>query len=141
MLSQIGSQKPILSYNTGPEGTNTYKEGTANINVSSKSGPKPILGKKDTNLCVLGVIMAQQFSLKAGMQKFGNRGEKAVSKELTQLHDKIAYVPVNPEELTAEQKNDVMRSLCLLTKKRDGTIKAKEVADCSSQQRRPGYKK
>ncbi len=34
-----------------------------------------------------------------------------------------------------------MRSLCLLTEKRDGTIKAREVADGSSQRRRPGYKK
>ena len=39
------------------------------------------------------------------------------------------------------KKNHTMHSLCLLTKKRDGTIKAREVADSSSQRRRPGYKK
>ena len=34
-----------------------------------------------------------------------------------------------------------MQSICLLIEKRDGTIKAREVADGSSQRRRPGYKK
>ncbi len=48
-------------------------------------------------LHVLGVFMAQQFSLKAGLHKFVNEGKKAVSKELIQLDDKIAYVPVDPE--------------------------------------------
>ncbi len=47
--------------------TNTYKEGTANINLSRKLDPKPVLGKEETNLHVLGVIMAQQLSLKAGL--------------------------------------------------------------------------
>ncbi len=72
---------------------------------------------EETNLHVLGVIMAQQLSLKAGLQKFGDRGKKAVTKELTQLHEKIAYVPVDPEKMSMEQKNDAMRSLCLLTEK------------------------
>ncbi len=90
-------QKPILSYDTGPETSNTYKEGTANINLSGKTEPQPVLGNKETNLHVLRVIMVQQLGLKAGLQKFGNRGKKAVSKELTQLHKKIAHVPVDPE--------------------------------------------
>ncbi len=80
--------------------------------------------------------MVQQFSLKAELRKFSDEGKKSESKELTQMHNKIAYVPVDPEELTAEQKNHAMCSLCLLTEKRDGTIKAREVADSSNQQRR-----
>ncbi len=43
--------------------------------------------------------------------------------------------------MTADQKRQAMRSLFLLTEKRDGRIKGREVADGSSQRRRPGYKK
>ncbi len=100
--------KPIISYDTGQGTPNTYKEGIANINLSRESQPQPVLGNVEMNLHVLGVIMAQQLSLKAGLRKFGDRGKKAVTKELTQLNDKIAYVPVDPEELTVEQKSKAL---------------------------------
>ncbi len=61
--------------------------------------------------------MAQKFSLKAGLKKFGNEEKKAVSKELTQLHDKITHVPVDPDKLTTEQKSEALRLICLLTQK------------------------
>ena len=116
-LSQLGSQKPIISYDTGQTTPISYEEGVANINLSGDSQPQPVLSDEETTLHVLGVAMAQQLSLNTGLQKFGDRGEKAVTKELTQLHEKIAYVPVDPEELSVEQKNHAMRSLCLLTEK------------------------
>ncbi len=96
-LSQIGSLKPIISYDTGQATPNTYEEGVANINLSGKLQSQPILINEETNIHVLGVVMAQQLSLKAGLQKFGDRGKKAVTKELTQLHEKIAYVTVDPK--------------------------------------------
>ena len=140
-LSQVTSLKPIISYDTGQTTHITYEEGVANINLSGDSQPQPVLSDDETTLHVLGVAMAQQLSLKAGLRQFGDRGKKAVTKELTQLHKKVAYVPVDPESLSAEQKNEAMRSIRPPTEKRDGSIKAREVADGSSQQRRPGYKK
>ena len=38
--------------------------------------------------------MIQKFSLKKGLNKFGTRGEKAVTKDLTQLHDMQTYFPL-----------------------------------------------
>ncbi len=131
-LSQLGSPKLIISYDNGLVTPNTYEEGISNINLSGKSESQLVLDNKETNLHVLGVIIAQQLSLKAGLRKFGDRGKMAVTKELTQLHEKNYFVPVDPEELSVEQKNHAMISLCLLTEKRDGTIKAREVADGSS---------
>ncbi len=34
-------------------------------------------------------VIAQQFSLKAGLKKFGDEGKKAVMEKLKQLHYKI----------------------------------------------------
>ncbi len=59
------------------------------------------------------------------MKKFGDGGKKVVLKELTQLHDKMAYVPVDPKKLNSEQKSKALQLICLLTEKQDGTIKAR----------------
>ncbi len=100
-LSQVTSLKPIISYDTGQATHVTYEEGVANITLSGESQPQPVLRDDETTLHVLGVIMAKQLSLKAGLRQFGDRGKKAVTKELTQLHEKVAYVPVDPESLSA----------------------------------------
>ena len=49
---------------------------------------------------VLGVALVQVFGVKAGLHKFGARGETAVAKELKQHKDMKTYIPVNPEKLT-----------------------------------------
>ncbi len=85
--------------------------------------------------------MAQQFSLHAGLKKFGNKAKELVTKELTQIHDMGTYTSMDPDKMTADQKRQAMRSLMLITEKRDGRIKAQGVADGSSQRRRPRYKK
>jgi len=90
---------------------------------------------------VLGVAMIQQFSLKAGLKKFGKVGEKAAQAELQQLHDMHTYFPVDPTELSYAEKKEVLNSLMFLVEKRDGRVKARGVADGSKQRRRPGYKK
>jgi hypothetical protein len=48
-------------------------------------------------------IALQQFSIKAGLKKFGVRGEKAMTKELKQLHDMITFFPLDPTKLTKER--------------------------------------
>ncbi len=67
--------------------------------MTIKTGPKPVLDKEDMYLHILGVVMAQQFILKVGLKKFDDEERKAVSKEITQLHNKIAYVTVHPDKL------------------------------------------
>ena len=50
---------------------------------------------------VLGIVMMQQYSLMAGLNKFGKEGEQAVTKELTQIHELETYVPVDPDNILA----------------------------------------
>ena len=67
--------------------------------------------------------MLQQFSLKVGVKKYGNRGEAAVTNKLTQLHDIETYIPMEPDEMTPQQKSEALNSLIFLTEKRDGCVK------------------
>ena len=85
--------------------------------------------------------MAQHFSIRAGLKKFGRKGEKAVSNELTQLHTMSTYYPVDPTTLTKKQKLDALNSLMFLIEKRNGEIKARACADVSKQKKQENYKK
>ena len=49
---------------------------------------------------IIGVVMAQHFSVRSGLKPFGDRGEKSVSKDLTQLYNMHTYDPVDPKNLT-----------------------------------------
>jgi hypothetical protein len=70
-----------------------------------------------------------QYSINAGLKKFGAQGEAAVTKELKQLHDMITFFPMDPNELTAEQKRKAIASLMFLTEKRNGDVKGRACAD------------
>jgi len=43
-------------------------------------------------------VLMTQMSVKAGIKKFGDKGNEAISKELRQLHDRKAMVPVLKDE-------------------------------------------
>ena len=53
---------------------------------------------------ILGLVMVQQYSIKKGVELFGERAEAATLKELTQLHDMDTYVPLFAGDLTKEEK-------------------------------------
>ncbi len=84
---------------------------------------------------VLGVIMAQQFSLHTGLKKFGDE------KELTHLHDMGTYIHMTPDDSAKDHKRQALRSSIFISENQYGDIKSRACANCSSQQRRPGYKK
>ena len=49
-------------------------------------------------------VMMTQMSVKAGIKMFGENGNEAVSKELRQLHDRKAMVPVSKDEMSPEDR-------------------------------------
>ena len=83
----ILSNKGALHYDVGQEvestGT-TYINGAVHINVERLGEESFSMSEEETRDHVLGVIMAKIFSLKAGLKKFGEKGEAAVMKELDQ---------------------------------------------------------
>ena len=47
---------------------------------------------------------AQQCTLNKGVKKCSKRGEDAVLKEITQLHDRACFEPIRVEDMTPEEK-------------------------------------
>ena len=69
----------------------------------------------------------QQYLLKKGLEKFGERGTKANEKELRQLHDRTCFRPISIADMTPEEKMKAMEVLMFLTEKRDKTVKSRLV--------------
>ena len=71
--------------------------------------------KEDEIEQVLWVIMYKQYSLKAGLKLFGEKGEHAVTSELDKLHDIETFATLNDNKLTKKDGADSLVSLMLLT--------------------------
>eukprot|EP00804_Cyclotella_cryptica_P007868 CCRYP_001430-RB/>CCRYP_001430-RB protein AED:0.37 eAED:0.34 QI:0/0/0/1/0.25/0/5/0/757 len=84
---------------------------------------------------IVGMIMAQQYSLRKGLKLFGKEGKKAAMSELTQLHEMDAYYPVHAHELTRQQRIEALSSLIFLTQKRGGRVKGRTCVNGSKQRR------
>ncbi len=76
---------------------------------------------------------AGQYSLKAGLKHFGERGETAVSKELKQFNVYDVFEPLYADKLSEEEKTKALTSLIFLKEKQDGNIKARSCANGSVQ--------
>ena len=73
------------------------------------------------------------YSLKAGINKFGEQANASAHKEMKQLHDRSCLRPVNKCSLNKSERQRVMESLLFLTEKRDKTIKSQHCANGSTQ--------
>ena len=71
-----------------------------------------------------GHIMTQ-YNLKLGLRKYGQRGQTAAVKELTQLHVMDTWKPIHAEKLTREEKMKALSSLLFFKEKRMGDIKGR----------------
>ena len=61
----------------------------------------------------------QQYLLKKGLEKFGERGTKSNEKELRQLHDRTCFRPISIAGMNTDEKKKAMEALMFLTEKRD----------------------
>ena len=76
----------------------------------------------------------------ANLKKFGKPGDKAILKDLNQLHDMKTFIPLDPKKLTIEDILKALSSLMFLVEKLDGAIKAITCADGIKQKRGDSYK-
>jgi hypothetical protein len=70
-----------------------------------------------------------QYSLNKVLKKFLKEGEKAIEKELEQLHMKDSFAPVNESDHAPKQKRSALESLMFLKEKRYGSIKGRSCVD------------
>lgn len=82
---------------------------------------------------VLGMVLAEQYSINKSIPLFSNRAKEVVSKELEQLHDYVTYTPVHAHKLTPDEKRQALASLIFLTEKRCGRIKSRACVNGSTQ--------
>ena len=69
-----------------------------------------------------------QLSMKAGMRQLYDKGQNDVSKELSQLHMRDTFEPINPKRLNKQEYDQVLKSHPFLKEKRDESIKGRMVA-------------
>ena len=82
-----------------------------------------------TENIVYGTQHVVTYSLKKGIQKFGERGQNAAHKEMKQLHDRECFNPIHKHTLNETEWKRALKSLIFLTEKKNGTIKARHCAN------------
>ena len=60
----------------------TTKQGVVHLNVEDDAPPLKTMTEEQSDAYIVGVIFAQHFSLKKGLELFGEKVETAVHKEL-----------------------------------------------------------
>lgn len=76
---------------------------------------------------VVGVVL-QQMHINKALKRYGAKAEAAGKKEMRQIHERQAVVPVHLDSLSEKERKEIIDSLLLIEEKRDGTIKGREVA-------------
>ena len=66
-----------------------------------------------------------------GLELFGDKEDTAVKKELHHIHDLDTYNPMMNSDLSYKERREALASFLFNTEKRNGDIKAMEVADGS----------
>ena len=117
------------------------KQGVINVEFNEDGPPPPTMTKEEIKSHLIGVILVQQYNLNHGIKLFGARAEEAVKKELWQINDLETYIPKMASELIWEGKRKAMESLLFIAKKRNESIKARQVGDGSKQRTYDGYNK
>ena len=85
------------------------------------------------NIMLAMNYVMQQYSLKKGLEKFGERGDKAAYAEMEQQHLRNSFIPVLPKDISPEKRKRVLESLMLITEKDNGEVKGRNCANGSTQ--------
>ena len=103
--------------------------------------PSPTTTEEQLRSHLVGVVMAQYYSMKKAKELFGDKADAVVMKELNQINDFETYIPIQAGDLSWEDEKKALESLIFVTEKRNCGIKARKVADRSKQRTYDGYDK
>jgi len=78
-------------------------------------------------------VLMIQMSMRAGIKKFGEKGNESLMKELRQLHNRKEMVPKRMDELSTDDRKKAFRYLMFIKEKRDSTVKARGCTDSQPQ--------
>jgi hypothetical protein len=83
----------------------------------------------------INAVTLTNLSIKKAVKQFGSEAAVAIMKEMDQMHTKQVWTPMSYEDIKKINNGKYIRSLLFLKRKRDGTLKARLVADGSMQDR------
>ena len=95
-------------------GYNT-KKGFINVDVSQGARPLRHMSREESEAHVVGLFLAQMYSLRKGMEIFGEKAEQATMTELTQIDDFETYKPLHKHELSEQDRRDALESMIKVT--------------------------
>ena len=78
---------------------------------------------------LVGVVMAQQYSINKAKELFGDKADAEGTKELNQMHAFETSVPVQikANDISREEKKKALKSLIIVTKKINGDTQVRKV--------------
>ena len=96
------------------------------------------MNNEESKAHVVGLILAQMYSLRKGTELFGEKAEQATITELSQINGFETYWSLHKHELSEQDRRDTLESMIKVTEKRaeeEGhrKIKSRMVADGSKQ--------
>ena len=106
----IDSMYQGVRYNT--------KKGFINIEVNQGSRPLRPMSQEESKVHVVGLVLTQMYSLKKGTELFGERAERAIMTELSQIDDFETYKPIYKRELSGQDRREALESMIKVTEKR-----------------------
>jgi hypothetical protein len=74
-----------------------------------------------------GASFAHQYMLQKGLKVFGNKGHKALMKEIDQLHKMTCFAPLKVKEMKHSKRKKAQMALMFLIEKRDKSVKGQMV--------------
>jgi len=107
-------------------------QATGNYATGNYAGKNECIDSKDMKQRVFGKVITQM-TAKSGIRLYGEEAVQALMQEFAQLEDLGVFLAKSANELTREQKDEALRAINHITKKRDGCIKGRTVADGSVQ--------
>ena len=75
-------------------------QGSINVNFAENTENLPSMIEEEINAHIMGVVLVENYNMKKGLELFGERGEKAVTKELQNIHDTNTYEPIDASNLS-----------------------------------------
>ena len=94
------------------------KRGFINLVFNENAPPPSELSPEEIDLHILGVILENQYKLKKGKELVGDRCNKAVMAELSEIDGLETYEPQRIKDLSYKDKKRALKSLILISEKK-----------------------
>ena len=87
------------------------------MNFAENADNPPAMTEEDINAHIMGLVLVEHYNMKKGLELFGERGDKAVTKELQNIHDMNTYDPMDASKLSYQEKKMIWLPYCSLLRK------------------------